>query len=79
VSRFAAADLDLERLATLQERWLDKHGIAEHFACGIRWIEERMTEGMPHTYIAGRAKFKVSLVEPWLDAHGFIEDRGGAA
>jgi hypothetical protein len=61
------------------ERWRDKHGLAEHFACGIRWIEERMAEGMPHTFIAGRAKFKVSRVEPWLDEHGFIEDRGGAA
>jgi hypothetical protein len=55
------------------ERWRDKHGIAEHFACGIRWIEARMVEGMPHTYIAGRAKFRVSEVEPWLDRHGFIE------
>jgi hypothetical protein len=79
VSRGLASDLDVERLLARQERWRDKHGIAEHFSCGIRWIEERMAEGMPHTYIAGRAKFKVSLVEPWLAAHGFIEDRGGAA
>jgi hypothetical protein len=61
------------------ERWRDKHGLAEHFSCGIRWIEERMTEGMPHKYIAGKAKFKISRVEPWLEAHGFIEDRGGEA
>lgn len=59
------------------ERWRDKHGLAEHFSCGIRWIEERMAEGMPHKYIAGKAKFKVSRVEPWLDQHGFIEERGG--
>ncbi len=38
-----------------------------------------MAEGMPHKYIAGRAKFKVSLVEPWLDQHGFIEHRGSEA
>jgi hypothetical protein len=61
------------------ERWRDKHGLAEYFACGIRWIEARMVEGMPHTYIAGRAKFKVGLVEPWLDRHGFMEHRGGDA
>jgi hypothetical protein len=61
------------------ERWRDKHGLAEHFSCGIRWIEERMAEGMPYSYIAGRAKFKISRVEPWLERHGFIEDRGGAA
>jgi hypothetical protein len=58
------------------ERWCDKHGIAEHFSCGVRWIESRMEEGMPHTHIAGRAKFRVSEVEPWLDRHGFIERAG---
>jgi hypothetical protein len=58
------------------DRWRDKHGLAEHFSCGIRWIEARMSEGMPHTYIAGRAKFKVAKVESWLDDHGFIERRG---
>jgi hypothetical protein len=58
------------------ERWRDKHGIAEHFSCGIRWIEARMVEGMPYTYIAGRAKFRISEVEPWLDSHGFIERSG---
>jgi hypothetical protein len=79
VTQIAAADLDLDLLLARQERWRDKHGIAEHFSCGIRWIEERMAEGMPHTYIAGRAKFKVSRCEPWLAEHGFIEDRGGAA
>jgi hypothetical protein len=69
-----------ERAARIDpERWRDKHGLAEYFACGIRWIEARMVDGMPHTYIAGRAKFKVSLVEPWLDRHGYIEHRGGDA
>jgi hypothetical protein len=60
-------------LSSEPECWRDKHGIAEHFSCGIRWIEARMAEGMPHTFIAGRAKFKVSEVEPWLDRHGYIE------
>jgi hypothetical protein len=35
-----------------------------------------MVEGMPYTYIAGRAKFRISEVEPWLDSHGFIERSG---
>lgn len=77
VTQTATADLDFGRLLAGQEPWRDKHGLAEHLACGIRWIEERMGEGMPHAYIAGRAKFKVSRVEPWLDEHGFIEVRGG--
>lgn len=61
------------------ERWLDKKGIASHFACSPRWIELRMEEGLPHAHIAGRAKFRVSEVGPWLDAHGHIERKGEAA
>lgn len=72
----ARADQHAAFVTADQERWRDKHGLAEHFCCGIRWIEERMAEGMPHKSIAGRVKFKVSVVEPWLDEHGFIEDRG---
>lgn len=62
-----------EITTTGPERWRDKHGIAEHFSCGVRWIESRMEEGMPHVHIAGRAKFRVSEVERWLDCQGFIE------
>jgi hypothetical protein len=61
------------------EPWLDKRGIARHLACSIRWIERRMEEGLPHRHIAGRAKFRVSEVEPWLEAHGHIEQRGEVA
>lgn len=59
------------------EPWRDKRGLARHYACSVRWIEARMVEGMPHTYIAGRAKFKASRTESWLHVHGFIEHRGG--
>lgn len=58
------------------DRWRDKHGLAEHFSCSIRWIEERMVEGMPHAYIAGRAKFKVAKAESWLDEHGSSSGAG---
>lgn len=61
------------------DRWRDKHGLAEHLCCGVRWIEGRMAEGMPHAEIAGRVKFKVAEAEPWLYEHGFIERRGEAA
>lgn len=73
VTPTAVTPLDLDRLLDRQERWRDKQGIAEHFSCGIRWIEERMAEGMPHKIIAGKAKFKVGRCEPWLDEHGFIQ------
>lgn len=61
------------------EAWLDKRGLAAHLACSVRWIERRMEEGMPHTHIAGRAKFRASEVEPWLEAHGHLERRGEVA
>lgn len=61
------------------EPWLDKRGLAEHFGCGVRWIEYRMEEGMPHALIAGRVKFRPSEVEPWLEGHGYLERRGEAA
>ena len=38
-----------------------------------------MEEGLPHAHIAGRAKFQVSCVEPWLEQHGHLERRGDAA
>lgn len=69
----------MSELSFIGERWLDKAGIAEQFACSIRWIECRMEDGMPHAHIAGRAKFRVSEVEPWLQEHGHIERRGEAA
>jgi hypothetical protein len=63
-------------MAGRPEPWLDKHGIADHLACSVRWIESRMGEGMPHTVIAGRAKFRISEVEAWLELHGHIEHCG---
>lgn len=61
------------------EPWLDKRHLAEHLDCSIRWIEGRMDQGMPHAVIAGRVKFRPSEVEPWLEAHGHLERRGGEA
>lgn len=61
------------------EPWLDKRGLARHLVCSVRWIEARMEEGLPHVHIAGRAKFHISEVEPWLEFHGHIERRGEAA
>lgn len=55
------------------ERWLDKQDIAEHFACGVRWIEARLGEGLPSAMIAGRRKFKLSEVEDWLCREGHIQ------
>lgn len=61
------------------EPWLDKRGLAEHLSCSVRWIERRMEEGMPRRKIAGRAKFRASEVERWLEANGYSEQEGEAA
>lgn len=58
------------------ERWLDKRGLAEHLACSVRSIELAITRGMPHAVIFGRAKFRASEVEAWLERNGQLERRG---
>lgn len=61
------------------ERWLGKRDMADHLGCGVRWLELRMADGMPHALIAGRVKMRVSEVTPWLEEHGHLERRGDAA
>lgn len=61
------------------EPWLDKRHLASHLDCSVSWVEKRMAEGMPHSVIAGRCKFRASQVEPWLERKGYIEQRGEAA
>lgn len=59
------------------EPWMTKAELAGYFGCSARWLEYRMDEGMPHTVIAGRIKFKPSECEPWLEANGYLERRNG--
>lgn len=56
----------------MSEQWLDKRGLAAHLSCSVRSIQTALTEGMPHAIIFGRVKFRVSQVEPWLEAHGHL-------
>jgi hypothetical protein len=74
--------LTAEQVAELvrgQEPWLDKRGLAEHLACSVRSIQTALAEGMPHAVIFGRCKFRVSEVEPWLEAHGHLVRAGAVA
>ena len=54
------------------EPWLDKRGLAAHLSCGVRTVERALADGMPHVVIFGRVKFRVSEVEPWLEARGHL-------
>ena len=66
-----AADQELKQ--RMSEPWLDKRRLADHYSCSVRSIENALAEGMPHARIFGRPKFKVTEVEPWLEAHGYLE------
>jgi hypothetical protein len=55
-------------LIGLEEPWLGKAEIAEHFGCSTRSIELAMKKGLPYRLIFGRSKFRASAVQAWLDA-----------
>lgn len=61
------------------EPWLDKRALAAHLGCSVSFVEKRMADGMPHAVIAGRCKFRASQIEPWLEQHGHLQQRGDLA
>lgn len=63
----------------MSEPWLDKRALAQHLSCSIRSIQTALAQGMPHATIFGRVKFRVSEVEPWLEAHGYLVHSDGEA
>ena len=48
------------------ERFVDKRQLATHFGFSIRWVEARMTEGMPFHRFGNRVRFRISETETWL-------------
>jgi hypothetical protein len=63
----------------MTEAWLDKKAAAKHWACSTRSLDYAIREGMPHAVVFGRVKFLVSESQPWLEANGYLERRGGYA
>jgi predicted DNA-binding transcriptional regulator AlpA len=59
-----------------EEPWLSKPQLAETLGCSVRWIEDRLREGMPSVMLAGARKFRRSEVEGWLDAAGHLRRDG---
>jgi hypothetical protein len=52
------------------EPWMDRKKLAEHYSTSVRSIDYAMKEGLPYKVLFGRAKFRVSEVEEWLEARG---------
>lgn len=59
------------------EPWIDRRGLADYLGCSVRWLEDRQKDGIPHAILAGRIKYKVSRVEPWLEANGYLKVHEG--
>jgi hypothetical protein len=55
------------------ESYRDKAGIAAHYAMSTRWVEHRMQNGMPHSHVDGRARFRLSEVERWMREGGRLK------
>lgn len=54
------------------EPWITKREIAKFFGASVRWIDDRLADGMPSAMIAGKRKFRASEVEDWLEKEGFL-------
>lgn len=61
------ADARLRRQAAQGvEAWLSKQQIAQHLGFSTRWVEYRVTEGMPCMVMGGVLRFRVTEVHAWL-------------
>jgi hypothetical protein len=58
------------------EAWLPLRVMAAQLGCSLRWLEYRVSEGMPTAVIAGRRKCRPSEVERWLERHGYMRREG---
>ena len=63
-----------EPLGAGVEPWISKRELARTLAVGVRWLDDRVAEGLPHRHIAGAHKFRLSVVEPWLKRRGLLEE-----
>jgi hypothetical protein len=58
--------------AEMTEPWLDRHKLADHLSVSERTIDYWRDDGLPEWVLGGRAKFRLSEVEPWLVEHGHL-------
>jgi hypothetical protein len=63
-----------EDRSKVTELWLPKRELAQALGVSVRWIEQRMVEGLPHREIAGKRVFRISTVESWLATRGYLRE-----
>jgi predicted DNA-binding transcriptional regulator AlpA len=58
------------RMRADREPWVDKRKVAEHLGRSVRWVEMRMSEGLPHVkdQHSRLVSFKLSQVDTWLQS-----------
>jgi len=53
--------------SAMSEPWLDKRQLAAHLGFSARWVDYRVSEGMPSHTFGKRRRFRISEVERWLE------------
>jgi hypothetical protein len=56
----------------MSEPWLDRRKLADHLSVSERTVDYWRDAGLPEWVLGGRAKFRLSEVEPWLVEHGHL-------
>jgi hypothetical protein len=89
VERIAKRAAELIEPTGGPEPYIDKRAMAAALGMSVRWVEDRLAEGLPSVLISGRRKFRRRDAERWLEASGHIDrgrygghvptNRGGAA
>lgn len=58
------------------ELWMPKKRLGLELGVSPRWIEQRLSEGLPCRVIAGKTMFRLSRVEDWLTSRGHLKETG---
>lgn len=55
---------------------MDRDGVADFFGMSRRWVEYRISEGMPSHLIGANRRYRVSECEDWLRREGYLKEDG---
>lgn len=74
-ARASIFDVDAVTVPAVErpEGYISKQALADHYEMSTRWVEQRMSEGLPHGHMDGRARFVLSDADEWLREHGHLK------